>query len=91
MNNKTSNYQLTIIVPVFNEEDNMAALEKALGDYLPHAACRACVLFVDDGSKDRSLACIQDLCRRHPDFFYISLQRNSGLSAAMKAGIDVAQ
>ena len=30
--NKTSNYQLTIVVPVFNEEDNMDALEKALGD-----------------------------------------------------------
>ena len=89
--NKTSNYQLTIVVPVFNEEDNMDALEKALGDYLPHAACKACVLFVDDGSKDNSLARIQELCQRHPDFFYISLQRNSGLSAAMKAGIDVTE
>ena len=89
--NKTSNYQLTIIVPVFNEEDNMESLEKALGEYLPHAACKACVLVVDDGSKDSSLARIQDICQRHPDFFYISLQKNSGLSAAMKAGIDVAE
>lgn len=89
--NKTADYRLTIIVPVFNEEDNMAALEERLAAYLPKAASKACVLFVNDGSRDNSLQLIREACRRNPDFFYISLAQNSGLSAAMKAGIDVTE
>ena len=89
--NKTADYRLTIIVPVFNEEDNMAALEERLAAYLPKAASKTCVLFVNDGSRDNSLNLIREACRRNPDFFYISLAQNSGLSAAMKAGIDVTE
>ncbi len=92
MNNQVlKDYELTIIVPIYNEEDNMAALEESLSAYLSHALKKACVLFVNDGSKDNSLAGIKEICRKHPYFFYISLGKNSGLSAAMKAGIDVAQ
>ena len=87
--NHTSDYQLTIVVPVFNEEDNIPSLEKRLGAFLPHSAVKACVLFVNDGSRDNSLSLIKEVCLRHKDFFYISLSQNSGLSAAMKAGIDV--
>lgn len=89
--NKTADYRLTIIVPVFNEEDNMVALEERLAAYLPKAASKTCVLFVNDGSRDNSLQLIREACRRNPDFFYISLAQNSGLSAAMKAGIDVTE
>lgn len=89
--NSTTNYKLTIIVPVYNEEDNVDALEKRLSAYLPHALMKACVLFVNDGSKDRSLTLIKELCQRNDYFYYISLGKNSGLSAAMKAGIDVAE
>lgn len=89
--NSTANYKLTIIVPVYNEEDNVDALEKRLSTYLPHALMKACVLFVNDGSKDRSLTLIKESCQRNDDFYYISLGKNSGLSAAMKAGIDVAE
>lgn len=87
--NKTSNYQLTIIVPVFNEEDNIEALEKRLSLFLPQALYTTCVLFVDDGSTDSSLTRIEDACHRHTDFFFLSLEHNGGLSTALKAGIDV--
>lgn len=86
--NETGQYSLTIVIPVYNEEDNMQALEEKLAAFLPHALCPACVLFVNDGSTDRSLPKMADICRRHPDFFYLSLAHNGGLSAAMKAGID---
>jgi len=86
--NPTSDYDFTIIVPVFNEEDNMERLESRLSRYLPKCSKKACVLFVDDGSKDSSLSRIKDICRRNDGFHYISLSVNSGLSAAMKAGID---
>lgn len=86
--NKTKNYELTIIVPVYNEEDNLRRVEQALAEYLPTAAVRACVLFVNDGSTDNSLEKIRGICARHNDFFFISSNDNHGLSTAMKAGID---
>lgn len=89
--NKTANYKFTVIVPVYNEEDNIDALEEKLTVFLSESIYPACVLFVNDGSKDRSLERMVEVCDRKKDFFYISLQKNSGLSAAMKAGIDQAE
>lgn len=89
--NKTSQYDLTIIVPVYNEEDNMQALEEKLAGYLPKASRKACVLFVNDCSTDSSLSHIKEICGRNKDFYYLSFERNGGLSAAMKAGIDYAE
>ncbi|MGN0069947.1 MAG: glycosyltransferase family 2 protein [Prevotella sp.] len=86
--NKTGNYQFTIIIPVYNEEENILALEKRLSLYVHSAPFMTCVLFVDDGSTDGSLPLVRDVCRRHQSFFYLSLENNSGLSAALKAGID---
>ena len=88
--NKTNEYTLTIIVPIYNEEDNMAALEERRSAYLKQALVPACVLFINDGSKDNSLSMMKDICGRRPDFFYCILAKNGGLSSAMKAGIDVA-
>lgn len=88
MSNRTSNYEFTIIVPVFNEEDNIYNLEKVIGDFLPKSIRKSCVLFVNDGSSDGSLVKIKEICARNDDFFYISFARNAGLSAALKAGID---
>ena len=89
--NNTANYDFTIIVPVYNEEDNMVTVEQRLAAFLPTALCRSCVLFVNDGSHDSSLAKIKDVCNRHADFYYISFKHNCGLSAAIKAGIDVSE
>ncbi|MBO4279049.1 MAG: glycosyltransferase family 2 protein [Spirochaetales bacterium] len=86
--NKTSDYRFTIIVPVYNEEDNISALENRLAAFLPECIEHACVLFVDDGSTDSSLARIREACARNDDFLYISFKKNAGLSAALKAGID---
>ena len=86
--NKTANYQLTIIVPVYNEEGNILRLEKELGEFLKDAKVSSCVLFVNDGSKDDSERLIREVCGRNEAFFFLNLARNGGLSAAMKAGID---
>jgi len=89
--NKTGNYDLTIIVPVYNEEDNMKALEEKLSAFLPKALYKSCVLFVNDGSVDNSQSLIEDICKRNPHFFFVEEERNGGLSTAMKVGIDIAQ
>lgn len=89
--NKTSLYQFTIVIPVYNEEENMPRLEEKMKEYLPHALYKACVLFVNDGSTDNSLKCIREICKRNEDFYYISYPKNAGPSAAMKAGFETAE
>ncbi len=86
--NRTAYYEFTIIVPVYNEEDNMARLEEELSSYLKIASCKTCVLFVDDGSKDSSLEKIKGICSSNEAFLYLSFAQNRGLSAAIKAGFD---
>ncbi len=89
--NHTTDYELTIVVPIYNEQDNMERLEQELAAFLPKARVKACVLLVNDGSKDNSLQMMKEACKRNPDFFYISSTRNHGLSTALKAGIDTAE
>lgn len=89
--NKTKDYGMTIIVPVYNEEDNLDRVEKEFSAFLPKAKVKSCVLLVNDGSRDSSLEKIKAICGRHDDFFYISSAENHGLSTAMKAGIDTAE
>ena len=89
--NKTQEYDFTIVVPVYNEEDNLDRVEEALSHYLTICSMKACVLLVNDGSRDGSLEMIKAICGRHPDFFYISSSANHGLSTAMKAGIDTTE
>jgi len=86
--NRTKDYRFTIIIPVYNEEENIYTLEEKLRQFLPHSLLPACILFVNDGSKDNSLHRINEICVRNTPFFYISLEKNGGLSAALKAGID---
>lgn len=89
--NETSIYEFCIIVPIYNEEDNIHRLAEELSRYLAKASVKSCVLFVNDGSKDYSLTGIREVCKQYSDLYYISFTKNCGLSAAIKAGIDVAE
>lgn len=86
--NKTAEYELTIVIPVFNEEDNLFVLEQKLAGFVSQSWLSACVLLVNDGSTDHSKERIIEVCNRQKNFYYLNLSRNSGLSAALKAGID---
>lgn len=91
MSNNTANYQLTIVVPVYNEEDSLPNVEQKLAAYLQKASMKTCVLFVNDGSMDTSRNLIEKICRRNSSFYYISYTKNAGLSTALKAGIDTTE
>jgi len=82
------NVAFTIIVPIYNEEDNMMRLEQELSNFLNIASVKSSVLFINDGSKDNSQKYIEEICSRRPHFQYISFEKNCGLSAAIKAGFD---
>lgn len=81
-------YKLNIIVPVYNEEENLERLETELANYLKIASVPSSVLFVNDGSTDRSQTLIEDICDRNEAFEYILFKQNRGLSTAIKAGFD---
>ena len=81
-------YRLTIVVPVYNEEENLERVETAFLTYFKSAMAKSKVLFVNDGSVDSSLQIIKAICDRNEGFEFISFSENCGLSAAIKAGFD---
>lgn len=88
MSKRMADYEFTVVVPLYNEVENIGELERRLGAFVSSCSLRTCVLFVNDGSTDGSLEKLTDVCRRNPQFSYISFDRNYGLTAALKAGID---
>ncbi len=82
------NYDFTIVVPVYNEEDNLLRVETELLAYTKKALKKTKILFVNDGSKDKSQELIELIAHRNPEFSFISFKENRGLSAAIKAGFD---
>ncbi len=89
--NKTANYEMTIIIPVYNEEDNLARVEERMKEYLGKSLLKSCVLLINDASTDSSLKMIKEMCERNPDFFYISMDKNGSCTAVLKAGVEAAE
>lgn len=79
---------LTIVVPIYNEEDNLLRVEDMLSKYIDIASHPTQVLLVNDGSKDNSQEIIETICARNTNFKYLLFEDNRGLSAAIKAGFD---
>lgn len=81
-------YQFTIVVPIYNEEENLNRLEHELIEYSKIASKPCLILLVNDGSKDNSQELIESICTRNENFSFIQFKENRGLSAAIKAGFD---
>jgi len=79
---------LSLIVPVHNEEDNVGPLCAELREVLPGMGLDYEVIFVDDGSTDGTLEQLRCLCQDDPRTGIIELRRNYGQTAAMAAGFD---
>ena len=81
-------HKFTILVPVYNEEENLERVETELCNYLKIASVPTSILFINDGSNDKSQVLIESICARNEAFDYILLKENRGLSTALKAGFD---
>ncbi|OUJ74745.1 glycosyltransferase [Hymenobacter crusticola] len=79
---------LTVLVPVYNEEESLPQFVVEMNKFLEKTPVATTVLFVNDGSTDNSLPILRDICRQDGRYEFISLAKNSGLSTAIKAGID---
>lgn len=83
--------KISIIVPAYNEEESIPYLEKrlvALMDNMKNYEFE--VLFVNDGSKDKTLELIKELRKKDERFCYVNFSRNFGKEIAMIAGLDYA-
>jgi dolichol-phosphate mannosyltransferase len=81
---------LSLVIPVFNEEPVIPELARRLADFLSRIDATWEVVFVDDGSKDRSRELLAELCRTEPRYKLIGLSRNFGHQLAITAGMDYA-
>ena len=82
---------LSIVVPVYNEEENVRPLFEKI-----QAVCEAIgetyeVLFVDDGSRDKTFRVLSELSKQEPQLIVVRFQKNAGQTAAMAAGFEFAQ
>lgn len=82
---------ISIILPCFNEEDNLNELYSRLSPVMCASGADYEVIFVDDGSTDGSLARMADLCKRDGRLKVLELSRNFGHQSAICAGMDYAQ
>jgi glycosyltransferase involved in cell wall biosynthesis len=79
---------LTVIIPVFNEAENIMELFERLGAVLRTLGRPFEIIAVDDGSRDASFARLREMSALHPELKIIQFRRNYGQTAAMMAGID---
>jgi dolichol-phosphate mannosyltransferase len=85
------NDELTIIVPVFNEEDSLPAFFLEMDNFIKTSPVPSRVLFINDGSTDNSLKILREKSTQTVYCTVLSLDKNYGLSVAIKAGFDHCQ
>jgi len=82
---------LSVVIPVYNEEENVRLLYERLKKALDPLKKEYEILFVDDGSTDKTLAVLEDIQQNDNSLIVLSLRRNFGQTAAFAAGFDFAR
>jgi glycosyltransferase involved in cell wall biosynthesis len=79
---------LSIVIPVFNEKDNILLIYDQISTIMKVAGLAYEIIFVDDGSSDESVLIIAKLSKDDGHVKFLSLSRNFGQQAALTAGLD---
>jgi len=87
----TDSPDISVFLPVFNEEPNLRPLHTKLSEALKTLERSAEIVYVDDGSSDGSLKILREIAQLDPRVRVVALRRNYGQTAAMAAGIDAAR
>ncbi|HZR09923.1 MAG TPA: glycosyltransferase family 2 protein [Myxococcales bacterium] len=82
---------LSLVLPIYNEEAVIPELHARLQRFLPRLGLETEVVFVDDGSRDRSLELLRGIAASEPRYRVLSFARNFGHQAAITAGLDHAR
>lgn len=80
--------KISVIVPIYNEEDNIVPLLEGLYGVLRKLPYEFEIIAVNDGSNDQSYAKLSAAARAHPELKVVNFRRNFGQTAAIMAGID---
>ena len=91
LSGRPATLDVSVFLPVYNEEGNIERLNLKLTDALEALGRSYEIIYIDDGSTDGSLPKLRDIAARDPRVRVISLRRNYGQTAAMSAGIDYAR
>lgn len=83
--------KLSIIAPIYNEQDNVDPLCEKLYEVLPALGHPFEIIMVNDGSNDQTINRLTEQAAKHPELKIVDLRRNYGQTAAMMAGIDHAE
>lgn len=80
--------RISVVVPAYDEQDVLQAFHARLATVMASLACEWEVIYVNDGSRDATLAVLGELSRADPHVAVIDLSRNFGKEIAMTAGLD---
>src|SRR6266478_8421013 len=81
---------ISVIVPIHDEQENVAPLCEALFDVLDCIGRPFEVICINDGSSDRSIEALREIAKERNELRVVNFRRNYGQTAAMMAGIDYA-
>jgi glycosyltransferase involved in cell wall biosynthesis len=84
----TNRPEIAVIIPVFNEADNIEGLVRRLVPVLERVARSFEVVFVDDGSSDDTMGALRRANEQDPRLTAVSFSRNFGKEIAIAAGLD---
>lgn len=87
----TDQPELTVVIPAFNEEENLKPIVERLVSALENEVEGLEIIFVDDGSIDKTWAGVSDLAEADPRVRGLRFARNFGHQAAVTAGVDAAR
>jgi len=82
---------ISVLIPVFNEEENISPLCEKLTSVLNRMGKDYEVIFIDDGSSDETLSLLRPICKKDPRIKFVSFSRNFGQTSALTAGIDLSK
>ena len=86
-----STLTISIIIPSYNEENNLAHIVEAIEKEMKQIPYHYEILFIDDGSTDRTLEIMRALAFEHQELKYLAFTRNFGKEAAVLAGLQHAK
>ena len=85
-----ANMLLSVIVPVYNEEEVLSAFHDRLSEVLKSMLVNAEIIYVNDGSTDKTILLLNTLRENDPRITLLELSRNFGKEIALTAGLDYA-
>jgi glycosyltransferase involved in cell wall biosynthesis len=85
---RTQQPKVVLVVPAHNEEEVLPLAYAEISEVMDSLGVEWSVIFVNDGSRDQTLAVLEDLYERDEHVSYISLSRNFGHQSALAAGLD---